>query len=205
MRPSLVLASALAAGLLAPGGARAQLRILPQAGLYAPASDLPTASEAVDIGRKQSTLALGLGVELGNTRGTSLRIDGLHATASDVPVTGVGCQSCSARSTVTTLTAALVLRPLPNIILVRPYLLAGGGLKRYDFTREDLQSEGARAVLSDQNRFTGHLGVGAEVNLGLLRISGEVSDLVSGFRRQGGGGSSLQHDFFVMVGLLLGG
>jgi hypothetical protein len=123
-------------------------------------------------------------------------------------VSGVGCPNCEARSTVSAVTAGAVLRPIPNLILFRPYLLAGGGLKRYDFDEADLRSEGLDSFFSDQSKFTGHLGVGLEFNVGLARLLVEVSDFVSGF--EGGSGSSRfdgerQHDFFMTLGIGLGG
>ena len=80
-------------------------------------------------------------------------------------------------------------------------------MKRYDFTRDDLEDEGLEAILNDQNQLTGHLGVGVELNLGLLRLVGEVSDLVSQFDTDEDVGESdqLQHDLFFTVGLVLGG
>ena len=101
----------------------------------------------------------------------------------------------------------MALRPLPSLLLIQPYLLLGGGVKRYDFTRDDLLGEGLRSVLSDQNQLTGHLGLGAEVNLGLLRLVGEITDLVSRFEVDEGlgDGEGLQHDVFFTVGLVIGG
>lgn len=206
MRSTAILVAA--AALLAPAAADAQLRFIPQVGLYAPATDLPSLDEAIEI-EKESTLAFGLAVEFGNADATSLRVNVLHATDSEVPVADVGCEEDCARSSLTAATAAVVLRPLPNLILVRPYLLAGAGLKRYDFSRDDLEDEGLRAVLNDQNQLTGHLGVGAEVGLGLVRLTAEVSDLISDFETddvpENEQESKLQHDFFLTLGVVIGG
>jgi len=131
----------------------------------------------------------------------------LRATDSEVPVADIGCQgSDCARSTVSSATATLALRPIPNLILIQPYLLAGGGVKRYDFTKQDLQNGGLEAILSDQNQLTGHLGAGVEVNLGLLRVTGEVSDLLSKFDdgQNTSASDELQHDLFFTVGLVIG-
>ena len=104
----------------------------------------------------------------------------------------------------TAASATLALRPIPTLILVQPYLLLGGGVKRYDFTRVDLEDEGLAAVLNDQNQLTGHLGIGAELNLGLVRLVGEISDLVSQFDTEDDVGESdqLQHDVFFTIGLV---
>ena len=133
-------------------------------------------------------------------------MNALHATDSQVPVGNVGCQTDCTRSTVSSLTGTLAVRPIPTLILVQPFLLLGGGIKRYDFTGEDLQNEGVRAVLSDQNQLTGHVGLGVELNLGLVRLTGEISDLVSQYDTSGDTGETdeLQHDVFFAVGLVIG-
>jgi hypothetical protein len=201
-------ACATLAGALLATPAAAQMRLIPQVGLYQQFSELPSVGAGADEIKKEASLAFGAALELGQPDRVSFRVNVLHATESDVPVSDVGCQSQEdcARSTVSSATATLALRPLPNIVLVQPFLLAGGGVKRYDYTLENLQNEGIRTLLNDQNQLTGHLGLGAEVNLGLLRLTGEVSDILS--RYDDGQNTSesdkLQHDFFVMVGLVIG-
>ena len=199
--------AALASVLLSAQPAAAQLRLIPQVGLYTPFAELPSPSAGADELKKDGSLAYGAAIEFGTPDAVSFRINALHATDSEVPYTDVGCDEDCARSTVSAASATLALRPLPNIVLLRPYLLLGGGVKRYDFTREDLQDEGAEAILNDQNQLTGHLGLGVELNLGLLRVVGEISDLVSQFDTENDLGESdqLQHDVYFMIGLVLGG
>jgi hypothetical protein len=125
-----------------------------------------------------------------------------------VPVLGFGCADCAARSTVAVLTGSVVVRPVPSLILVRPYLQGGLGLKRYDFDEDDLRAEGLDAFLNDQNKLTGQLGVGTELNLALIRLFVEVTDFISGFDVGSGASEEageMQHDFFISVGLPLGG
>ena len=186
--------------------AAAQIRLIPQVGLYTPFTDLPSLRAGADEVKKEATLAFGAALELGQPDAVSFRVNVLHATDSEVPVADVGCQTDCARSTVSTATATLAFRPLPNIILVRPFILAGGGVKRYDYTKQNLQDEGLRTLLNDQNQLTGHLGLGAELNLGVLRLSGEVSDLLSRYDQGENTSESdeLQHDLFVTVGLVIG-
>ena len=193
--------------LLAAQPAAAQLRLIPQIGIYTPFADLPSPRESAQEFKKEATLAYGGALELGTPDAVSFRVNVLHATDSEVPVEDVGCQVDCARSTVTAASATLALRPIPTLILVQPYLLLGGGVKRYDFTRADLEDEGLAAVLNDQNQLTGHLGIGAELNLGLVRLVGEISDLVSQFDTEDDVGESdqLQHDVFFTIGLVIGG
>jgi hypothetical protein len=207
MLRAISCAAVAALVLLPPRGADAQLRVIPQIGVYAPFADLPSPSEAADAGKKESTLAYGVAAELGTPDKVSFRVNLMHATDSDVPVPSLGCSSDCQRSTVTTASATLVLRPLPRIILVQPFLLAGGGVKRYDYTREDFQDEGLQSLFDDQNRLTAHLGVGAEVGLGIVRLTAEISDLMSRFDadQAGSGSNDLQHDAFFTVGLVIGG
>ena len=196
--------AALSALALAPLPAAAQLRLIPQVGLYTPFSKLPSPSAGADELKKEATLAYGLALELGTPDAVSFRVNALHATDSEVPVGDVGCQDDCARSTVSTLSGTLAIRPIPNLILVRPYALLGGGLKRYDFTKDDLQDEGVSAVLSDQNQLTGHVGLGLELNLGIARVVGELSDMLSKFENTADDTTDLQHDVFFTVGLAIG-
>jgi hypothetical protein len=198
--------AALSTAFLATPAA-AQIRLIPQVGLYQPFSKLPSAGAGFDELKKKASFAFGAAIEFGQPDKVSFRVNVLHATDSEVPVegTGLGCTSDCARSTVSSATATLILRG-PNIILVQPYLIGGGGVKRYDYTLENLQNEGVRTLLNDQNQLTGHLGLGAEVNLGVLRLVGEVSDLLSSYDDGQNTSESdrLQHDMFVTVGLVIG-
>src|SRR5688572_22420689 len=147
-----LIGGAVAVFLAAAAPAAAQLRLIPQVGLYTPFAELPSPRAGADTLKKQGSLAYGVALELGTPDKVSFRLNVLHATDSEVPYTEVGCDEDCARSTVSTATATLALRPFPNIIIVQPYLLLGGGVKRYDFTLENLQDEGVEAILNDQNQ-----------------------------------------------------
>ena len=200
----------LLGSVLAPSSpASAQIRLIPQVGLYVPQNDLGRVdggSEAVDVAKKESTLGYGASLELGASGMLGLRIGGVYGSQSDVAVSGVGCSGCAARSTVIALTGALVLRPLPSLPLLQPYLLGGAGVRRYDFDLEGAQLQDLEDVLN-QNKLTWHLGVGSEIDLGLVRLIAEVSDYFGEFDLGTDGGAQAgekQHDFFVTVGLIIG-
>jgi hypothetical protein len=199
------LAAALSL-LLSAQPAAAQLRLIPQIGLYTPFAELPSPQVGADELKKDGTFAFGAALELGTPDKVSFRVNLLHATDSEVPISDIGCDENCARSSVSAATATLALRPL-NLVLVQPYLLLGGGVKRYDFTTEDLSNEGLEAILNDQNQLTGHLGLGAEVNLGVLRVVGEISNLVSQFDVEGDlfESDDVQHDVYFTVGMVIGG
>ena len=200
------LAAALSL-LLGARPAAAQLRLIPQIGLYTPFAELPSPQVGAAELKKDGTFAFGAALELGTPDKVSFRVNVLHATDSEVPISDIGCDEDCARSSVSAATATLALRPLPNLVVVQPYLLLGGGVKRYDFTTEDLSNEGLEAILNDQNQLTGHLGLGAEVNLGPLRVVGEISNLVSRFDVEGDlfESDDVQHDVYFTVGLVIGG
>jgi len=201
-------ACAVLACALLPRSSAAQIRLIPQVGLYNQFSDLPSVGTGFQDVKKKASLAYGGALELGKPDKVSFRVNVLHASDSEVPVGSVGCSGTDcARSTLTSATATLALRPIPNLIIVQPYALAGGGVKRYDYTKQDFQQEGLRSLFNDQNQLTGHLGVGAEVNLGLVRVVGEVADLVSKYDNGQNTSSSsdqLQNDMFMTVGLVIG-
>lgn len=197
--------------LLVPAGVAAQgARIIPWVGMYAPTSDLGQVtggegvSGAVDFGEKESTLAFGATLELGQRdRMLGFRLGGAYATASNVPLDGVGCtgSTCGdARSTVLAATADLVFRPLPRLLIIQPYALGGAGVKRYNFDFKQSVS----SLADNQSKVTGHVGVGAQLSLAVVDLNLEISDYVSGgmalsdLSQKG----DTQHDLFFTLGVV---
>jgi hypothetical protein len=212
-RSLLVPAASLATMALVatPLAAQSSLRLVPQVGVYVPMSDLgrvDSADGAVDIAKMESTLGFGLALEVLPRSSVSFRLGGAFGTDSDVPVSGIGCTACKARGTVLTVTGAAVLRPVPASIPLRPYLLAGAGLKSYNFRYDASLGNHAEAFVNDQTHATIQLGAGIELNLGLLRLLLEASDYTSGFRLgddSATGEAKRQHDIFITVGVAAGG
>jgi len=209
-----MLLAVLVLGQPADGHAQGGVRLLPQLGIATPLSDLGEVRNGgmslFEAGRKSSTLALGLGLELGNFHdGTSLRGQIGYATQSDLPVGGFECQVCAARATLLTATVAAVFRPLPQIILVQPHFVVGAGVKRYDFDPRDMEGESWTAVLRDQTRVTGQLGAGMSLSLLGFRPAIELGAFLSRFEpgeaSAGSESSEFQTDLFLMVTLPLGG
>lgn len=216
-----VLAVALAITTLSlspqPLEGQASVRLLPQVGAYAPLSDLGELREngqtRLEAGRRASTLAWGLGLEVGPAReGTSLRLHLGYGTDGDIPVGGLDCESCSARSTLLTASAAAVLRPIPRLVLVQPYFVAGAGVKRYDFRVRDMDSDRWEELFRDQVRPMVQAGVGTEVSLLGLRTQWELNAFMSRYRMGSSpegasshGDGDLQTDLFLTLSIPLGG
>ncbi len=195
----------LAASITPTLGSAQGIRVIPQVGLYAPTSDLGQVTDAgvsgaIDFGKRASTLAYVLGLEFAS-RPSSVTLRGniAYASQSEVSLDAVGCTTCGARSTLTALTALLVIRPLPELLVIQPYFLAGGGVKRYDFELD------GSTPLDDQTTATGQLGVGTELHLGPLRVVAEISDYIDSFKAISGGNGELQNDLLFTVGIVLGG
>jgi len=199
-----IFAAFLFAFALLPAPGTSQLRVIPQAGLYASVSDLGTVDTpdgARTVGEQETSLAFGLTLETASDSPMSLRITGLYGSDSEVPVGGIGCSgtACDLRSTLLVVSASAVLRPVPAGFPLRPYVLVGGGFKRYDFEFDsDSQLDDA---FGDESLATGVLGVGFDWNLGILRGNFELADYISGSVLEDG---DRQHDFFLTVGLILG-
>lgn len=195
--------------------AQAGIRILPLVGLYAPLSELTQVRDGgasvFEAGKKSSTLALGLGLEVGgSTGGTSLRGHIGYATESEVPIGGLECETCGARMSLLTATVGAVLRPFPTLAILEPYLVVGGGVKRYDFDPGSLgEAESWSSVLRDQTRFSGQLGAGVDFSLlGLrpqLELSAHLSRFEPGEAPEGSEESDFQTDLFLMLAIPLGG
>ena len=205
MSKNIGLLTALLLGLfLLPGAGAAQFRIIPQVGLYASVSDLGTVDSSDGIrtvGEQETSLAYGLTLEFASDNLLALRLTGLYGSDSEVPVGGIGCSgsACDLRSTLLGLSASAVLRPIGTGSPFRPYILAGGGMKRYDF--EFFSDTQIKDAFGDESQAAGVLGVGFDWNLEILRGNLEVVDYISGSVLEDG---DRQHDFFLTVGLILG-
>jgi hypothetical protein len=196
--------SLLLAPLLLPAPGQAQTRLIPQVGLYASISDLGTVDTADGIrtvGEQETSLAYGLTLDMAYARTVGYRLTGLYGTRSEIPVGGIGCSGseCDLRSTLLGLSASVVLRLLPVSSPFRPYLLAGGGMKRYDF-EFDSDSQ-LKDAFGDESKASGVLGAGFDWSLGILKGNLELTDYISGSVLEDG---DRQHDFFLTVGLILG-
>ncbi len=216
VRPAFGALAALAAlALLLPASAEAQFRVLPSVGLYAPLADLGEVRDSggqviVDAGRQNASLAFGLAVERGDPQGfASIRVGLGYGTSAEVPVDAVGCQDCELRATLLTATAAAVLRPIPRLGPVQPFLVAGAGIKRYGFDRDDLQTDGFLEGFRDQSRPALQLGTGVQFTLGGFRPIVELSAQLSRYEVEPSGARSgtddVQTDLFFTVALPFGG
>lgn len=161
-----------------------------RAGLFTPLSAL-----AEDASGRETKLASGLA--LGASVEIDIPLSPINVRASvDAALNRAlqveGQDVAGAEADVVAITGDLVFRPLPRIVVIQPYLLAGAGIKKYS-------TDNAFDSGSD---FTGHLGIGADLRAGGIMLVGEVSDYISSFDLSGE--SRLQNDVFVTLGLRIG-
>lgn len=193
MKKILLMTVAAAALLALPATSQAQ--ITPQIGVYLPGDDFESLREGAEEVRieKEGTLALGLNVEFGSLRGSVA-----YASAAKLTQDGVSGRDQVGDGKVLAAALDYVFRPLPRLIVVQPYLLVGGGLRRADYSYDDDGLE--NAFPKDDSDFAAHIGLGADLKLGSLGISAEVTSFVS----KDEGGSFGRHDAFGFIGLKLG-
>lgn len=186
----LLLAVLFTGALAAP--AAAQVYITPSVGGYIPASDFQTLRGEAHEARveRSATMALGLNLELGALRGSLAYVTGTELTEDGVANRGaIGDGSMLAGS------LGLVMRPIPRILGLQPYVLGGAGFKRHGYSYND---DGFSLGLpEDQTDFALHFGVGADLMLGRIGVMAEFTDFVS---RDNGWGP---HDGFATIGLKL--
>lgn len=183
----------VAAGLLLPSApAAAQIYITPAAGAFIPASNLDNLQEQAEQSRlkRSATLGLGLNLEMGWLRGSIA-----YATGATITDRSIESRGDIGDGSVLALAGDVVIRPLPRM-LVQPYLLAGAGLKRQDFSFDSGAGFGD-PLPSDRTDFTLHAGIGADLMLGGFGIMVEISDYISRNEEDSFG----QHDAFAFVGL----
>lgn len=198
-----VAGSVALVGLAVPAGA--QLSLVPKVGFYAPAADLQAARDAAGevVDDRGGSLALGLAAEMG-----VFRVGFDYVTASEftwADTAGVE-QEATGEQTMLALTGDVILRPIPKLLILQPYLLAGAGVKRYGFSFSDAadETEIEEAFPESATDFTVHAGVGVDVGIGPIALVAELSDYVSWYEAEGGDGSEMQNDLFIMAGVRVG-
>ena len=181
------------------------VKVNPRIGAYVPLSDITQAQAAgAEIVEEMTgSLALGLGVELQlPVLPFSIRGNLDYATGSEVRVTEDGVERDEGvETTLLAVSGDLVFRPLPQIILVQPYVFAGGGLKQYD-----VGDEATLNSFRDESDPTLHVGGGLDLSLGPLAVNAEVGDYISWYDVQAADTdeTETQHDLFVTVGISIG-
>lgn len=189
-----------------PPGAQAQgldVRLNPRIGLYEPLSDLGEFQEAGQtvVSEMSGSLALGLGAELDIALlpvGVRLNLD--YATGSEVRRTPEGVDvGDPVETTLLAVVGDVIFRPLPRLIVVQPYLFAGGGLKQYA-----VDAETTPESFREASDATLHLGGGLDLGLGPLALNAELGDYISRYQLQEDGDSETQHDLFVTIGFWIG-
>ncbi|HEX8695327.1 MAG TPA: hypothetical protein VF746_23145 [Longimicrobium sp.] len=145
-----------------PGARRASIHLLPSLG----SSGFTVLGQHAQGNYATLTRApvLGLAAELRTpVRFIDLRGSVLHSR----PVLRPDDEDFTTRSrtSVTLLTLDAVVRA-PRVLDVRPYLVAGGGVKHYDFDQEELGAAGDDPFARDYTAPVFHLGAGLEWDVG---------------------------------------
>ncbi|MEO5509217.1 MAG: hypothetical protein ABIV28_08430 [Longimicrobiales bacterium] len=166
------------------------LRLVPKVGLYRANGDLTDGFRAKDHMSFGGALELDLPLFP-----IDIRANVDHVNATDIELGGVRAGTVS----ITSMVGDLMLRPLPGIIPVQPYLFAGGGLKQYrfrDFSTSSFDSS------NDRRDPTLHVGAGVGLNLLSMGLVVEVGDYVSRFKFSGA--TKTQNDLYGTVGVKIG-
>jgi len=166
------------------------ITVTPTIGFYVPGDDFDALRQGTDsvFIKKEGAFALGFNVDIGFLRGSLA-----YATSASIRPTRISGEIGDAK--VLAAAADFVFRPLPRLI-VQPYGLLGGGVRRENYSYDD---DGFDAFPKSDSDFAVHLGVGADVNLGRIGISAEITDFIS----QDANDDWKRHDGFGFVGLKL--
>ncbi|MGH7471652.1 MAG: hypothetical protein ACRENP_27180 [Longimicrobiales bacterium] len=177
---------------LSPGSASAQgLTITPTLGAYMPAGSFREIPNPVRQLERGSTLGLGVNVELGMFRGSVA-----YATGATISEKGVSGRGEIGDGDVLVGTADLMVRPLPRILLARPYLLGGLGYKKESY---NFNEQGFGGLDEGDNDVVVHVGAGLDISLGRISLVAEITDFIGRNNRD----DWKVHDLFSMVGLKL--
>lgn len=189
-RSFLVLA---AAAMLAPVAAQAQgISLTPSVGMYIPASDLYQLRDGATQATidKEGTFALGMNIDFGMLRGTIA-----YASGAQINQRGVTNQENIGDGKLLAVAGDVVLRPIPRLLIVQPYVIAGAGFRQENYSYNDSGISGA--MPADQRDFALHAGLGADISLGRFAVVAEFSDFITKDEED----KWKQHDGFGFVGL----
>ena len=207
---------ALLAGVAVTGAPAAaqvpglDVQLVPKVGFYSPVTDLQAAADAAGeiVDDRGGSLAIGLALDLGVPLSPlNVRVGFDYVTASEftyADTTGADLEA-NGEQTMLAIAGDVILRPIPKLLIVQPYLLAGAGVKRYDFSFADAAdgSDVEEAFPESETDFTVHAGLGLDLGIGPIALVAELSDYVSWYDAEGGD-SEMQHDLFVMAGVRVG-
>jgi hypothetical protein len=164
------------------------IHLSPLVGAFHPTSDLNDLRGA-RIAR-DNAFALGLNVDV-----SFLRASLAYASGARITDDGIGNGDEIGDGSLLALTGDVVLRPIPRLIVLQPYLIGGAGLKRESYSFDD---DGLGDLLpEDATDFAWHVGLGADLMLGNFGLVAEVSDFIT----SGDDDTFGRHDTFAMVGL----
>jgi hypothetical protein len=188
------------------------MSLVPKVGFYSPATDLQAAADAAGelVDDRGGSLAFGLAADFGVPLSPlNVRVGFDYVTASEftwADTSGVELEEATGEQTMLALTGDVILRPIPKLLILQPYLLAGAGVKRYDFSFQDAADDNnvEQAFPESETDFTLHAGIGVDVGIGPIALVAELSDYVSWYEAEGGDGSEMQNDLFLMAGLRIG-
>lgn len=195
MRPDRIATAAVAAALLVPAAAPAQMiKLTPKIGGFFRASSVDRiedeAGNSFDFERKEvSTFAFGVNVEI-DLPGSPLGVRGDASVATNTSASLEGTEG-DVESSLVAASGGVVLRPLSFLPLLDPYVTGGLGFTSTDYGADEV------GELPTDRSFAFHGALGTDVKLGGLRVQGEVADYVSGITDD----TEVAHNVFVTVGL----
>jgi len=202
-RGSIALAGAALLLASAGGALHAQsITLSPLLGVYTQANSvdqLRSNANALSI-KRQSALALGGNLEIGFLRASLNYVSG--ATVQQNGTTSFSTAGDIGKGKILMGAADAVLRPIPRLIVLQPYALAGIGFKKFDYdTNQNLSS--AFGSVKSNSTAAFHAGVGADLMFGGIGIMAEITDYISKGQQDTGTSAQMQHDAYGLVGLRL--
>ena len=200
-RVSVALAGASLLLASAAGALRAQsITLSPLVGVYTQANSvdqLRSNANALSI-KRESALALGGNLDIGFLRASLNYVSG--ATVQQNGTTSFSSSGEIGKGKILMGAADAVLRPIPRLIVLQPYALAGIGFKKFDYdTNQNLSS--AFGSVKSNSTAAFHAGVGADLMFGGIGVMAEVTDYISKGQQDAGASSQMQHDAYGLLGL----
>jgi hypothetical protein len=181
--------------LVLAGPVRGQgLHLTPLVGAFHPESGVHELDDIAGEGRllKGNALAVGLNAEF-----SIFRASFAYATGATITGDGVANGDDIGDGSLLAVTGGVVLRPLPRVAVLQPYITGGLGLKREVYSFENTGF--SNLLPENETEFGWHFAIGADLMFGGLGLAAEVSDVITGGEDELFG----RHDMFIMAGLRL--
>lgn len=170
------------------------LTLMPVLGAHVSGDDFATVSGDAAAARREGRGALAVGADVGIG---FLRASVRYAAGGEITTGGIQDREQIGTGSLLAISGNVVLRPLPRLLGLQPYVLGGVGFKRHGFDYEDPAWDDL--VPDAETVYAYQLGIGADFMIRRVGLMAEIGDYVNMHSDETG----RRHDLFAVIGVRL--